>query len=91
MVECTDCFGSAPKARQLSGLNMDGAKTTRLQVWLMNLKWLPVNLLIGITGTMPQPIYENRDKRFYATLHYNGKPWKNKILYTAQNTPAIRC
>ena len=31
--------------------------------------------------------YENRDKRFYATLHYNGKPWKNKILYTAQNTP----
>ena len=31
--------------------------------------------------------YENRDKRFYATLHYDGKPWKGKILYTAQNTP----
>lgn len=31
--------------------------------------------------------YENRDKRFYSTVHYNGKPWKGKILYTSQNTP----
>lgn len=31
--------------------------------------------------------FENRDKRFYATLHYNEKPWKNKMLYTSQNTP----
>lgn len=31
--------------------------------------------------------YENREERFYATLHYDGKPWKGQILYTAQNTP----
>ena len=31
--------------------------------------------------------YENRDKRFYSTVHYNGKPLKNKTLYTSQNTP----
>lgn len=31
--------------------------------------------------------YEHRDERFYATIHYNGKPWKNQILYTSQNTP----
>lgn len=32
--------------------------------------------------------YANRDERFYATLHYNEKPWKGKVLYTAQNTPS---
>lgn len=31
--------------------------------------------------------YDNRDERFYSTVHYNGKPWKGKTLYTSQNTP----